>query len=287
MEESVVVSRTVGPHCETRSALRNNRVKSLQRALQLLEVLRDPPEGSSLISLVSRTHLPKGTVHRLLTTLVERNFVEKEGHCYRIGVQCFVTGNAFLGHMDLRARALPALFDLRNRSGEAVQMAVLEGLQVIYIERVQSHRPVPFLRAQVGAILAAYCTALGKALLAFSPMEVIDQYMRTIPLKALTSNTITSRKKLLAELAAVRRLGCAFDRGERAIEVRCIAAPIFDHEGRLVAAMSVAGPAPRMPNPLEGSLLAKDVVETGARISAAIGYLPSPKGVARSQLVNA
>ena len=258
-------------------------VKSLHRALGLLEALRDPPEGSSLSELCARTGLPKGTVHRLLSTLLERNFVEQEAHRYRIGVQCFVTGNAFLGHMDLRARALPLLFDLRNRTGEAVQMAVLENMQVIYIERVQSQSPVAFLRAQVGAVLAAYCTGLGKALLAFSPPDLVERYLRTVPLKPLTPNTITTRKKLLDELATIRCLGYALDRGERSIEVRCVAAPIFDHEFRLIAAMSVAGPAARMPDPLEGSQVTDDVVETAARISAAIGFTSLRNGVMRAR----
>ncbi len=250
------------------------QVKSLGRALILMEALRESPEGCALSVLCQRTGLPKGTAHRLLTTLVEHGFVEQDHHHYRIGVKAFVVGNAFLAHLDLRARALPYLVELRNRSGESVQLAVLENLQVVYIERVLSHSPVAYMKSRVGAMLPAYCTALGKALLAFSPPELVRRYLDAVPLAAQTPHTITNRERLLQELESVRRRGYAVDRGEREASVRCIAAPVFDHEGAVAAAVSVAGPAERMPWPLEDSALSAQVVETARAISAAIGYAP-------------
>lgn len=273
------------------STMRNDRgpdgarlqVKSLSRALMLLETLRESPEGYALSVLCQRTGLPKGTAHRLLSTLVEHGFVEQDHYRYRIGVKAFVVGNAFLAHLDLRARALPHLLELRNRSGESVQLAVLENLQVVYIERVLSHSPVAYMKSRVGAMLPAYCTALGKALLAFSPPELVQRYLDAVPLVVQTPHTITSRERLLQELESVRRHGYAVDRGEREVSVRCIAAPVFNHEGAATAAISVAGPAERMPWPLEDSALSAQVVETARAISAAIGY--APKAAAVSMLV--
>jgi len=267
--------------------MRNNRaptgarsqVKSLSRALCLLETLRESPEGSTLSTLCQRTSLPKGTAHRLLTTLIEHGFVEQAHHRYRIGVKAFVVGNAFLAHLDLRARALPYLMELRNRSGESVQLAILENMQVVYIERVLSHSPVAYMKSRVGAMLPAYCTALGKALLAFSSPELVQRYLDAVPLVAQTPHTITSPEHLLQELDSIRRRGYAVDRGERELSVRCIAAPVFNHEGTAIAAVSVAGPGERMPWPLEDSPLAGQVVETARAISAAIGYAPEAAAV--------
>jgi DNA-binding IclR family transcriptional regulator len=251
-----------------------SQVKSLSRALCLLEALREFPEGSTLSTLCERTSLPKGTAHRLLTTLIDHGFVEQDHHRYRIGVKAFVVGNAFLAHLDLRARALPYLMELRNHSGESVQLAVLENMQVVYIERVLSHSPVAYMKSRVGAMLPAYCTALGKALLAFSSPELVQRYLDAVPLVAQTPHTITNPEHLLQELDSIRRRGYAVDRGERELSVRCIAAPVFNHEGTVTAAVSVAGPAERMPWPLEDSPLAAQVVETARAISAAIGYAP-------------
>ncbi|MDQ7848881.1 MAG: IclR family transcriptional regulator [Armatimonadota bacterium] len=263
------------------SAGARSQVKSLSRAICLLETLRESPEGSTLSTLCQRTSLPKGTAHRLLSTLVEHGFVEQDHHRYRIGVKAFVVGNAFLAHLDLRARALPHLVELRNRSGESVQLAVLENLQVVYIERVLSHSPVAYMKSRVGAMLPAYCTALGKALLAFSPAELVRRYLVAVPLVAQTPHTITRRQRLLQELESVRRRGYAIDRGEREVSVRCIAAPVFNHEGAVAAAVSVAGPAERMPWPLEDSPLAAQVVKTARAISAAVGYAPEGATISR------
>ncbi len=246
-------------------------VKSLARALRLLEALREAPEGLSLSAVRTRTNLPKATIHRLLGTLIQEGFVEQANGVYRVGVKAFVVGNAFLAHLDLRSRALPYLFDLRNRTGETVQMAVLENLQVVYVERVLSLSPVAYMKSRVGAVLPAYCTGLGKALLAFAPSDLVQRYLDTVALDPVTPHTITDRRRFLEELAEVRRLGHAVDRGEREESVRCIASPVFNHERAVVAAVSAAGPAERMPWPLEGSVLADLVVQAARQISAALG----------------
>lgn len=255
-----------------RSASRNT-VKSVARALALLNTLRVASDGLSLSDLCAQTNLAKGTIHRLLATLLKHDFVEQQGHRYYIGVNCFVVGNAFRSHMDLRPRALPFLLDLRNRTGEAVQMAVLEKSLVVYIERVQSTAPVASFTAQVGSVVPAYCTALGKVLLAFSPQEILEQYLRAVPLRIRTPTTITERQQFVSEITNIRRAGYAVDRGEHYSEVRCVAAPIFDHDSRVVAAISMAGPAERLPSVLEGSRFARAVVDVAAKISAAIGHV--------------
>lgn len=272
-------NKDLSPYSETTvihrppSSSRSSGAQTLSRALRLLEAIREVPDGLSAASLCDRTALPKGTVHRLLNTLMRHGFVERNSHCYRIGLRAFVVGSAFLTHLDLRTRALPFLFELRNLTGETVQIAVLENYEVVFIERVLSQSPVAYMKSRVGAVLPAYCTGLGKALLAFAPPDLVQRYLETVPLVPQTSLTITDPRHLLEELAVVRRQGCAVDRGEREAAVRGVAAPVFDHEGNAVAAVSVAGPADRMPLPLEGSVLARQVKETAREISIAIGYV--------------
>lgn len=247
-------------------------VKSLVRSLGLLEVLRLYPDGLPLTEIVSRTRLPKGTVHRLLATLVQQRFVEQTDNRYRIGIQAFLVGTAFLENLDLRARALPFLVALRNGTGETVQLGVLEDLRVVYVDRVLSQSPVAYMKSRVGAVLPAYCTALGKVLLAFAAPALVQHYLRTISLEPLTPETITNQQQFLAELELIRHRGYAVDRGEREMAVRCVAAPIFNHEGAAVAAVSIAGPAERMPWSLDDSPVAARVVEAARQISFAIGF---------------
>lgn len=249
-------------------------IKSLTRALQLLETLRATPEGLELRTIATRTSLPKGTAHRILGTLVKHGFVEQDKGVYRIGVRAFVVGSAFLAHLDLRTKALPYLFELRNRTGETVQLAILENFHVVYIERVLSQFPIAYMKSRVGAVIPAYCTGLGKAMLAFSTPEIVQRYLDTVRLEPFTEHTITDPARFVEELNETRWRGYAIDRGEREESVRCVAAPIFNHEGIVIAAVSVAGPAERMSWPLEGSPLAEKVIEIAHQVSAVIGYAP-------------
>ena len=147
---------------------------------------------------------------------------------------------------------------------------------MVYLERMLSPLPVGFMRSRAGAILPAYCTGLGKTLLAFRPEEEVAAWASTQRFPPLTPNTITSAKKLLKDLREIRERGYGLDIEEREKGVCCIAAPIRNHTGDVVAAISVAGPSQRMPKTLVGSDVAGAVVAAANAIAIDLGFIERP-----------
>jgi DNA-binding IclR family transcriptional regulator len=252
-------------------SLRRYRVDAAAKALDLLSAFSFGEPRLSLAALASRTGIPRPTAFRLLTTLEQAGFLSKVSGEYQLGIKCFVLGNVVAATLDLREKARPHLETLRDATGETVHLAVLDSWHVLYLERLQSPRPIGFMRSRVGGIVPAYCTGLGKTLLAFKPEEAVAAWLSTQSLVAMTPQTITSPRRLLKELRAIRERGYGLDEQEHEIGVRCIAAPIDNHAREVVAAISVAGPADRMPHPLVGSELANRIVATAQAIAAELG----------------
>jgi DNA-binding IclR family transcriptional regulator len=190
---------------------------------------------------------------------------------YQLGIKCFVLGNIVAGGLDLRETARPHLAALRETTRETTQIAILDHWQVVYLERILSSLSVGYMRSRAGAILPAYCTGLGKTLLAYKPEPEVRAWAATQKFAALTPNTITSARRLLKELDVIRQRGYGLDEEEREKGVSCIAAPVFNHTGDVVAAISVAGPTGRMPRQLAGSDIAVAVVAAARAISVDLG----------------
>jgi DNA-binding IclR family transcriptional regulator len=252
-------------------SLRRYTVDAAAKALDLLSAFSFREPRLSLADLATRTGIPRPTAFRLLTTLEQAGFVAKTSGEYRLGIKCFVLGNIVAASLDLREKAQRHLEQLRDATGETVHLAVLDGWQVLYLERLQSPHPIGFMRSRIGAIVPAYCTGLGKTLLAFKRHEEVEAWLPTQALPAMTPQTITSPRRLLKELRAIRERGYGLDEQEHEIGVRCIAAPIGNHAGEVVAAISVAGPADRMPRPLLGSAMAAAIVAAARAISTELG----------------
>src|SRR3954470_17514671 len=220
-------------------------VDAAAKALELLSVFSFREPRLSLADLAKRTGIPRATAFRLLSTLEQSGFLAKDHGAYQLGIKCFVLGNIVAGGLDLRETAHPHLVALRDTTRETTQIAILDHWQVVYLERVLSPLPVGFMRARSGAILPAYCTALGKTLMAFRPEAEVAAWAASQRFPALTPHTITSAKRLLKELTTIRERGYGLDEEEREKGVCCIAAPIRSHTGEVVAAISVAGPMQR------------------------------------------
>ena len=156
---------------------------------------------------------------------------------------------------------------------ETTQIAILDHWQVVYLERMLSPLPVGFMRSRAGAILPAYCTALGKTLLAFRPVSEVETWARKQKFTPLTPRTVTSATRLLKELVEIRERGYGLDEEEREKGVCCVAAPVRNHTGHVVAAISVAGPTHRMPRALDGSDVAAAVVAAARAISLDLGAI--------------
>src|SRR5216117_3573076 len=167
-------------------------VDAAAKALELLSTFSFQERRLSLSELAGRTGIPRATAFRLLSTLEAARFVTKAGGEYQLGLKCFMLGNVVAADLDLREIARPHLVALRDRTRETTQIAILDHWQVVYLERVPSPQPVGFMRARTGAILPAYCTALGKTLLAYEPREAVAAWAATQTFAALTPHTITS-----------------------------------------------------------------------------------------------
>jgi DNA-binding IclR family transcriptional regulator len=255
-------------------------VDAAAKALDLLNVFSFTDRKLSLNSLAARTGIPRATAFRLLSTLEQSGFVAKIGAEYHLGIKCLVLGNVVAADLDVREKAHPHLVALRDVTRETAHIAVLHQWQVVYLERVPSPQPVGFMQSRAGAILPAHCTALGKTLLAYQPEHEVAAWAATEKFEALTPYTHTSAQPLLEELHLIRQRGYALDEQEHEIGVRCIAAPIRNHRGEVVAAISVAGPEYRMPETMTGSPMAEQVCASARAISRELGAFEDSGSVA-------
>ncbi|MGB8859257.1 MAG: IclR family transcriptional regulator [Ilumatobacteraceae bacterium] len=229
-EESVTVTRS------------RPGIEVLNRAVDLLTAFtRGPGTTLSLAELARRTGLPKPTLHRLLAALDVLGLVEKTPAGYQLGIRLFELGEHVPRKQKLREAALPFLQDLFEASHDTVHLAVLEGTDVVYLERIRGHKPVN-IASRVGGRLPAYCTGVGKALLAFNPEAAMK--VLAMPLTARTAYTITNHQVLAEELTRIRQTGIAYDREENSIGIVCAAAPILVDD-RAVGAISVTCSPPR------------------------------------------
>jgi DNA-binding IclR family transcriptional regulator len=213
---------------------------SLNRAAAILDAFDAGHRELTLAALVRRCGLPRSTTHRMADRMLRLGWLDKPDDRYRIGNRLFeISGLAPIRH-ELREAVLPFLQDLYNATHTAVQLGVLRGPQVLVVEKITGHRPMPML-TQVGGTIPAYCSGLGRAILAYSRAEVIDEVLAG-ELPARTRRTLTGADAIRRELAAVPDRGWALDREEGNIGVSCVAAPIFGPAGDVVAALSITGP---------------------------------------------
>ncbi len=197
----------------------------------------------SLAELTRRTGLAKPTVHRICADLVERRVLDRVDGGFRLGIHLFELGSRVPAQRSLRELALPFLEDLYEAAHELVHIAVLDGTDVVCIEKIASHRAA-VSPARVGGRDPAYCTGVGKAMLAYSPDESLDAVLAR-GLAPRTPYTIVVPQLLRSQLGEVRRAGVAYDREELALGMTCVAAPVLDSRGRAVAALSISGPPSR------------------------------------------
>lgn len=243
------------------------RVKSVEKAVKILEVLSVRQEAS-LSELSQILRLTKTNVHRLLLTLRENGMVlgNKDGSKYTLSLKLFSLGGSVNHRAILISVAFSQMQKLSKQSRETINLGILHNDGVLYLDKIESPE---YLRidSPIGKIDPAYCTALGKCLLSGLGKEELANYMkRNMPFKPLTESTITDSRKLIAELDEVRKRGYAIDRQELMKGVSCIGSPIYDGNGRTVAAISVSGPSARLTH--QKLMVLKDVViETSKLIS--------------------
>ena len=249
-------------------------VSAAVRVLAVLEQL-SRQRSIGLEDISKEIKLAKPTVYRFLLTLQELGYVRRvDGERWAITMKMFNIGSRALDHLDLQSMARPIAEELSELFGETVHMGVLEGSAAVYVLKVESRYTIRMF-SRVGRRIPLYCTAIGKALLAFSTLEERDAALKGVRLLAFTNKTLASRATLDAELARVREQGFAMDDEEHELGIHCIGAPIFDHTGGVVAALSVSWPAFRYKPEEEFDKI--EAIKTAAnRISALLGYEHNP-----------
>jgi DNA-binding IclR family transcriptional regulator len=213
----------------------------LGRIAAIIDAFDRSEQALTLSDLSHRARLPKSTVHRLAEQLRAMGWLERDPNGYRVGMRLFELGGLALQRNQLRDTAYPHLYALAAKTGLAVQLGVLDRGEVVYLERlvVDGYR----LPTRLGGRMPAYCTGLGKAMLAFDDAAALAVMSSRMPRR--TDHTITEPEELRCTLDEVRATGIAFDRSESYDGLVCVAAPIRN-SGRAIGAVSVTGPVKRM-----------------------------------------
>jgi DNA-binding IclR family transcriptional regulator len=254
-------------------------IQAVINAMRLLETFRDEEE-QGVTSLAKRLDLHKNNVFRLLATLEQLGYIEQcaESDRYRLGIRSLELGQSFGRSRNLLRRARPVLEDLVATCGESAHLALLRDFQVVHVEGRHADRLV-LTGTRVGQSLPAHCTALGKVLLACSPVGVREAFDRKVVaggnLPRLTPATISDPVKFFEHLRGVASRGFAVDLDECEPGLCCAAAPVFDGEGRLAAAISVSGPSFRLPEERLLDAVVPLVVAAGEQLSRELGFTAS------------
>jgi DNA-binding IclR family transcriptional regulator len=243
-------------------------LSSVSKALALLDAFSAEKPELTLSELSRRVGAHKSSTFRLLSTLEAHGFVQRSpaGRGYRLGWKPLeLAGRLRYG---LRELAAPYLEKLAERSGEIVHLSVLDGADIVYLDKHGRSQPLT-VSTRVGGRSPAHASAMGKALLAGLPPAALRRLLGGRRLKRFTPTTITEPRRLARELQAIRRQGFALDNEETFPGIRCVAAPLRDQEGRVLAAVSVTVPAQRMGARRQAELK-NWVMDTAGRISARI-----------------
>jgi IclR family KDG regulon transcriptional repressor len=253
-----------------RSRVKPGRLSSVTTALRLLKAFSEKDDEIGISTLSKRLGIAKSTVHRLAVTLVSEGMLEQdpESGKYRLGIALFGLGALVRRRMNVSTQARPYLFALREKTNETVHLAILDGSEIMYVYNLESSQAIR-MRSDLGVRKPAYCTAEGQAILAFQPAETVERIIRE-GLLPRTPQTITDPTRLMRTLDTIRQRGCAIEDEESEIGMRCIAAPIRNDAGEVVAAVAVAGPASRLSKKTIADFI-PHVIESADRISARLG----------------
>lgn len=253
-------------------------IRVLDRAFRMLDLLADGIERS-LTEISDAIGLNTSTTFRLAASLEYHRYLSRneDSGKYTLGLTCLELAKSFqVGHA-LSRLAAPDLEALRDDVRETVHLAVLDGPDVVYLQKLPGLHAIGFLESRVGGRLPAYCTGLGKVLLAYADPVYVRELIAGShgTLERFTPTTITDVDELMDHLAAIRERGYAFDWGEHEPDVRCVAVPVFGKSGGIPAAISVAGPASRMEPLQENWAVIEATRATAAKISGKLGFVAS------------
>jgi IclR family KDG regulon transcriptional repressor len=252
---------------------RENMVKSVSRALDIIHLVSTKKEGLGVTEIANQIDINKSSVYRILSTLVQYGYIEQDQETsrYKLGYKFLEISSKLLESIDLRKEAKPYLQELEKETNEVIHLVVYDQGEVIYIEKLEGTETLR-MHSKVGKRAPMHCTAVGKAILAHLPFNVVLDILERKGMSRHTDKTITDKDEFLKELAQVKQKGYALDLEENEYGIRCIAVPIFDHVGKVIAAVSVSGPTIRMTDERIEQLQAR-MLQIGKHISARLGYI--------------
>lgn len=251
---------------------RENVVKSVARALDIIELVSSSKAGLGVTEIANKMDINKSSVFRTLATLEQYGYIEQneETGRYRIGYAFLNVSSKLLDSLDVRAEAQSVLRQLEAETNEVVHLVVYDRGEVVYIEKLDGNEALR-MHSKVGKRAPVHCTSVGKAILAYLPVPEVVDIINRKGLPVHTEHTITTKEAFLEELSVVKKNGYALDLEENEPGIRCIAAPVFDHNGTVAAAVSISGPTLRMTDerlvPLQ-----QRMIKAGKEISERLGW---------------
>ena len=236
--------------------------------MSLLDALAASPDAASLKQLALATELHPSTAHRILAAMSTARFVERQdAGTYRLGIRLLELGNIVKSRINVREVALPFMQELHEKIGEAINLGARHDDEIVYLERTSSGRALVRVVYLVGGRAPLHLTSTGKLFLAVEDAQRVRAYATRTGLPGHTHNSLTQLTSLERELSKARQYGYAHDNEELELGVRCMAAGVYDDQGKLVAGLSISAPADR----LDEGWLSK-LQATAQDISRALGF---------------
>ena len=247
-------------------------IQSVDRAMRILDLFDEQVTELKITDISERMALHKSTVHSLLKTLQSHGYIDQnpENGQYRLGMKLFERGNYVIHGLDIRGIAKKYLMALSMETGQTTHLVILDGKEGVYIEKVEGPLAV-VLYSRIGRRIPLHCSAVGKALVAFSREDEKKNILKDYHYQKQTELTLSNEESFLSELAKVRQEGYAIDNEENEPGVRCIAVPILDHMGCAIAAISMSTLVNRVDDE-ELKEFVKMLKRSGKDISVQMGY---------------
>jgi len=253
-------------------------IQSVHRALSLIGLFTHGSPRLGITEISKALGLPKPTVHGLVRTLVKQGFVQQDPQTrkYRLGLKIYELGIVLAGSLEINQKGAGPAYELSKQTGLVSRLAIWDLDSALLTVNIEPRSHLFFVH-QIGPRIPAYCSAIGKALLAFLEPQELKGYLDRVELKPLTANTITKKKQLLKEIDETRRTGYSIDREENVSGLSCIGTPVFGTGGRLEGSISLSGDAKTIHKGFEKLL--PELLKTGKEISRSLGYFPESLGM--------
>lgn len=251
---------------------KTNGIKSIMKAARVINMLADEGRPLSLAQMSSNMSISKSTLHGIISTLVDVKFVVQDQQTgrYWLGTRLFEIGSSISSQWNVRKIAYPFIQRIVAETGETVHMAVLDDYEVLYINKQESTSSIRIV-TDVGVKLPAHCTGLGKALLSGMNRLELQFMVKSKGLPKHTESTITNFEDFWKEIRQIKARGYAVDEQEFVEGLRCVAVPVFNHSGEIIAALSVSGPISRM-HDKKFEDCRESLLKAAEEISAQMGY---------------